>query len=159
MLAHEFLLIQVKQINIILELQKEFGHLRNLRFSKFRPVPTWTNRQEKADAAAISYFEEIYQKNRSSAVQIKDEYILPILDNFVGIDTFLDGCIPYSGIFYYGFTVIAAEKVSEFGKVLQGMWQGQELVVSRVMRKIDSDIWQKSITGGGLTAPGTGEHS
>ena len=26
-------------------------------------------------------------------------------------------------------------------------------VVSRVMRKIDSGIWQKSITGGGLTAP------
>ena len=26
-------------------------------------------------------------------------------------------------------------------------------VVSRVMRKIDSVIWQKSITGGGLTAP------
>ena len=27
------------------------------------------------------------------------------------------------------------------------------LVVSRVMRKIDFGIWQKSITGGGLTAP------
>ena len=26
-------------------------------------------------------------------------------------------------------------------------------VVSRVMRKIDFGIWQKSITGGGLTAP------
>ena len=25
--------------------------------------------------------------------------------------------------------------------------------MSRVMRKIDSGIWQKSITGGGLTAP------
>ena len=30
---------------------------------------------------------------------------------------------------------------------------GVLLVVSRVMRKIDSGIWQKSITGGGLTAP------
>ena len=27
------------------------------------------------------------------------------------------------------------------------------VVVSRVMRKIDSGIWQKSITGGGITAP------
>ena len=27
------------------------------------------------------------------------------------------------------------------------------LVMSRVMRKIDFGIWQKSITGGGLTAP------
>ena len=26
-------------------------------------------------------------------------------------------------------------------------------VMSRVMRKIDFGIWQKSITGGGLTAP------
>lgn len=26
-------------------------------------------------------------------------------------------------------------------------------VMSRVMRKIDSGIWQKSIIGGGLTAP------
>ena len=28
-----------------------------------------------------------------------------------------------------------------------------ETVMSRVMRKIDFGIWQKSITGGGLTAP------
>ena len=28
-----------------------------------------------------------------------------------------------------------------------------EGVMSRVMRKIDFGIWQKSITGGGLTAP------
>ena len=27
------------------------------------------------------------------------------------------------------------------------------MVMSRVMRKIDFGIWQKSITGGGLTAP------
>ena len=37
--------------------------------------------------------------------------------------------------------------------LIAGDDEPEEQVMSRVMRKIDFGIWQKSITGGGLTAP------
>lgn len=126
MLAHEFLLFPEKQMNAILGLQKEFSNMYSLRFSKSIPIPKLTNRQEKADAAAISFLFEGYKKNRSDVIQIEDEYILPILDRLEKVDTFLDGCIPYRGLYYYGFTVIPTESIPQFEKVIQGMSQNQE---------------------------------
>ena len=42
------------------------------------------------------------------------------------------------------------EIVAEYAEIgIDALWE----VVSRFMRKFDSGIWQKSITGGGLTAP------
>lgn len=70
---------------------------------------------------------EYYQENRGDAIQIHDDYILPILDSLENIDTFLDGCIPYRGLYYYGFTVIPAENVPQFEKAIQDMSQEQAL--------------------------------
>lgn len=126
MLAHEFLLFQKKQMKAILGLQKEFSNMHGLRFSRSSPVWTLTKKQEKADAAAMSTLFENYRRDRSDAIQIKDDYILPILDSLEGVDTLLDGCIPYKGLYYYGFTVIPAENVPKFEKVIHDMSQGHE---------------------------------
>lgn len=40
--------------------------------------------------------------------------------------TYFEGCIPYRGLFYYGFTLIPTESIPEFKMVMQDAAQNQE---------------------------------
>lgn len=71
-----------------------------------------------------------------------------IWEKFVRIAEDNDGVIRTSQVEAAGISRPMLKKYMDLGK-LERIRKG---VMSRVMRKIDFGIWQKSITGGGLTA-------
>ena len=108
-LVHEFLMLPPDLTGNLYELRKKFiqGQTSlNIRYFSADEYPQYTSMQQEALKESENILRQFYTENRRRSIAIKDAYILPHLEKFKEIDTFMEGCVSYRGLNYYGYTVI-----------------------------------------------------
>ncbi len=121
-LEHEFMVLPSECTSHLQTFQLEYLRLQTgtdiVRYSYEEQMPKETVVQEQISSSAMEYLTKYYKMLRHQAVCVKDKYILGNLNHLKSVHTFMDGCVPYYGLCYYGFTVMYRENVQQFMEVL-----------------------------------------
>jgi len=112
-LTHQFLIVPWEQLESLSQLNKSLFPDSKFRY-KNKDEICWPREYADADDVLMN----IMSCKRTECVDIHDDFILPILHNLETVDTWFGGFIPYSGLNYYGFTLIPFESIQSLVAVL-----------------------------------------
>ncbi len=113
-LKHEFLIIPPEQIITLLHLRKSLFLDKKIRYKSGEKI-CWPKEYEDADDILLN----IMTHRRRECSNLHDDVVRPILHKFEDVDTLYGGFIPYSGLNYYGFTLIPYESIPSLLSVLK----------------------------------------
>ena len=112
-LEHEFLNVSTENILPLLHLNNSLFSDKKIRYKNGEDV-YWPNKYEDADDILL----KIMTSRRAECIVLHDDIIRPILHNFETVNTLFGGFIPFSGLNYYGFTLIPPESIPTLISVL-----------------------------------------
>ncbi len=112
-LKHEFLNVSTEHLLSLIQLNNSLFSKNTIRYKNGEEV-YWPNEYEDADDILL----DIIIDRCSECVNVHDDILRPMLHDFETVDTLFGGFIPFSGLNYYGFTLIPLESVPTLVSVL-----------------------------------------
>jgi hypothetical protein len=112
-LTHQFLIVPWEQIEYLSQLNKSLFPDSKFKYKNKEKI-CWPREYADADDVLMS----IMSSKCTACVDIHDDLVLPLLHNLETVDTWFGGFIPYSGLNYYGFTLIPFESIQSLVAVL-----------------------------------------
>ena len=112
-LKHEFLNVSAEHLSPLVELNNLLFPKNAIRCKNGEKV-YWPPEYEGADDILLN----IITDRCSECVNLDDDIVRSMLHDFEIVDTLYGGFIPFSGINYYGFTLIPLESIPTFISVL-----------------------------------------